>query len=467
LNRNTWRKIIGSVLGIGCGLAVAYQSPPDSLSIQSMWGLGIITWAIINWIFDVLPEYVVAMLMCSGWVVFDVVPFKIAFEQFSNTNWWLLLSALGLGVAVSTSGLLQRMTLYVMRFFPATYKGQVLGLLITGVGIAPTIPSVTAKAAIMAPISLAMSDNMGYQHRSDGAAGLFSAMYAGFVSSCPIFVSASFMGYMVIGFLPPEYHAQFTWTYWLFCTIPWALIFLVGIYFALVLLYKPEDKETEPGFFAKQLTSLGPMSKNEKITLIVLSVTLLFWMTELVHGISSTLVAMISLCVLLGFNIYGRQDFRQKIPWDSIIFIGGIINLGSVLPYLNIDKWMGEAIGPYIIPLMSNPYLFVILLTITICLVRFVFVSMIATLTIFATLLIPFAAQAGINPWIVGFIILVSINVWIVNYQNSSYLTAYYATGGYMVKHSQVVKMSLAYILISLLGFFVCIPYWKLIGLIC
>ena len=58
-------RFIGSVLGIGGGLLVAMQSPPDSLSLQSMWGLGIITWAILNWIFDVMPEYVVAMLMCS------------------------------------------------------------------------------------------------------------------------------------------------------------------------------------------------------------------------------------------------------------------------------------------------------------------------------------------------------------------------------------------------------------------
>lgn len=169
---------------------------------------------------------------------------------------------------------------------------------------------------------------------------------------------------------------------------------------------------------------------------------------------------------MLGFNVYDRQDFRRQIPWDSIIFIGGIINLGSVLPYLNIDKWIGEAVGPSIIPLMSNPYLFIIALTIAVYLIRFVFVSMIATLTIFSTLLIPFAAQAGINPWIAGFVILASVNVWVVNYQNSSYLTSYYATGGDMVKHSQVAKMSLAYMFISLLGFLICIPFWKLIGLI-
>ncbi len=227
MNWGNYKKIIGGVLGIICGLLVATHSPPGNLSLQAMWGLGIIAWSIIYWIFDVLPEYVVAILMCSAWAVFNVVPFNIAFAQFANTSWWLLVGALGIGVAVSGSGLLKRLALSVMRFFPATFKGQVMGLLVAGVAISPTIPSVTAKAAIMAPLSLAMSDTMGYHRKSPGAAGLFSAMYAGFISSAPIFISASFMCYLARGFLPAEVQAQFTWMQWFYCAIPWGVIFLM------------------------------------------------------------------------------------------------------------------------------------------------------------------------------------------------------------------------------------------------
>lgn len=459
-------KVAGGALGLVCGTLVATGQPPVGLTVEAMWGLGIVLWAIINWMFNVLPEYVVALLMCSAWVIFEVAPFNIAFAQFSSSSWWLLIGALGIGAAVSGSGLIRRITLYIMRFFPPTYKGQVLGLLTSGVIISPTIPSVTAKAAIMAPLSLAMSDEMGYARKSPGAAGLFSAMYAGFVSSAPIFISASFMCYMARGFLPAEFQAEFTWVRWVFCAIPWGIVFLVGSYYALILLYKPEDRKLEHEFFDQRLATLGPMSRNEKITLVILIITLVLWMTERVHGISSTLVALVSLCTLLGFKIYDRNDFRKEIPWDSIIFIGGIINLGSVLPYLKIDSWLGDTIGSVFITMMGNPYLFIIVLTIAIYMIRFVFVSMIATLTIIITLLIPFAMQAGINPWIVGFVIMASINVWTVNYQNSSFLTAYYATGGNMVNHGQAAKMSLVYMFISLLGLLISIPFWGMIGLI-
>lgn len=464
--KKNWVKALGGILGIICGLLIATQTPPTGLSIQSMWGLGIVAWAIIYWIFNVLPEYVVALLMCSAWVVFNVVPFNIAFEQFSSTTWWLLLSALGIGAAVNGSGLIKRLTLHLMSFFPTTYKGQILGMLLTGMGIAPLIPSVTAKAAIMAPLSLIISDTMGYKRKSPGAAGMFSAMYAGFICTGPIFLSASINCYMARGFLPIDVQIQFTWVEWLLCTMPWGIVLLAGSYFALILLYKPLKTNLANDFCKKQLIELGSISRNEKITLIVLISTLLLWMSEGVHGISSTLVALIAWSVLLGFNVYGRYDFRKEIPWDSIIFIGVIFNLGSVLPYLNIDKWIGDTIGYIIIPVMANPYLLILVLTITIYIARFILVSMAATITIFLAVLVPFAIQAGINPWIIAFIILTSINIWLAHYQNSTYLTAYYATDGVMVKHSQMAKMSLIYMLLSLLGLFLSIPYWKLLGLI-
>ena len=48
--------------------------------------------------------------------------------------------------------------------------------------------------------------------------------------------------------------------------------------------------------------------------------------------VSATLVALAALCLMLGFKIIERPDFRAKIAWDSIIFIGCIINLAAVFP---------------------------------------------------------------------------------------------------------------------------------------
>lgn len=74
-----------------------------------------------------------------------------------------------------------------MKLFPASFKGQTAGLVVAGNLIGPLIPSVTAKCAIAAPFALGVSNQMGYEKDSKGAAGLFGAMFIGFGVTRPAF----------------------------------------------------------------------------------------------------------------------------------------------------------------------------------------------------------------------------------------------------------------------------------------
>lgn len=460
------KQVIGAILGIVLGLGVAIMTPPEGLSVKAMWALGIFVWGVTYLIFEVAPDYVVTIAMCSMWPLFKTVPFITAFSFFADPTWWLMVGALGIGVAASKSGLLRRIALLVMRIAPATFKGQTLALMGAGTLIAPLIPSITAKAAICSPLSVGISDAMGYKRKTQGPAGLFAAMMVGFVCTGPSFLSASFLCYMIKSFLPKDVAAQFHWMQWFLAMIPWTIVLLVLSYFAIQILYKPEEKDTLPaGYAADQLAKMGPMSRIEKITLAVLLIGLLLWMTEMLHGIPAVLIALFGLVALLYGKVYDRPDFKSGIPWDAVVFIGTIVGISYVFPYLKIDKWMGVVLGPVLTPLVSNPYLFVGGLAVAIYLIRFVLVSQVATLTIFPVMLTPFAMQAGVNPWIVGIIVFASMNVWNVFYQNTTYLAAFYAAQG-AVEHKHMVKLSVAYMIISLLGFLISVPYWQMMGLI-
>ncbi|MCX5835036.1 MAG: SLC13 family permease [Deltaproteobacteria bacterium] len=461
------KQIIGSCLGVILGITIAFITPPEGLTPQAMHGLGILLWAVTCWVFEVAPDYVIAIAMCTLWVLFQCVQFKTAFATFSDTTWWLLIGAMGMGVAVSKSGLLKRISLRVMQIFPTTFNGQVLALISAGTMIAPLIPSMTAKAAIAAPISMGISDAMGYQRKGRGAAGLYGAMYLGFVLTGPMFVSASFIGYMMRGLLPQNIQDQFNWTMWFTASIAWSAVVLVLTYIAIIFLYTPKEKDSLlPDHAAKLLVALGPMQRNEKITAIVLMAALLCWMTERLHGINATVIALVGLVVLLACRVFDRQDFRSGIGWDNMIFIGMIINLGSVLPALKIDKWIAQTAGPMIEPMISNIYLFIVVLSFAIYAIRFVLVSFTATTAIFTVMLVPFALQAGINPWVTGFIVYASTNIWFIFYQNSTFLTCYYAVEGEMVTHRQMVPLSFAYCAISIVAFLLSVPLWQYLGLV-
>ena len=461
------KKVIGAVLGIVIGLVLAFLEPPQGLTVKSMYGLGVFAWAVIFLIFDVFPDYIVTLAMCGLWVLSGAVKFNVAFSFFSNENWWVLVAAFGLGLAASKTGLLRRISLLIMKLFPSTFKGQTIAMLGAGTIISPLIPSFTAKAAICAPLSRGISDAMGYPIKSRGASGLFAANVIGFIAMAPAFLSASYLGFMLVSLVPKDLQGPFHWLGWFSMMLPWTVILLVMSYIGIIFLYKPAEKDALPaGYAADQLSKMGPMDGKERLTLIVIVITLLMWMTAKLHGVSATVSGILAVVVLLMAKVYDRTDFRSGIAWDAAVFVGTIVGIGSVFPALGIDKWMGKVLYPYIMPLFGNPYLFVAGFSIIIYGLRFVILSQTALIAIFMVMLAPLAIQAGFNPWIIGMVVYVAGNTWTVFYQNAPYVGAFYAVGGDMVNHGQIAKLSVAYMAISLIGLLACVPLWQIMGLV-
>ena len=461
------KKIIGAVLGIVLGFVVAYMEPPVGLTVKSMLGLGVFIWAVIWLIFDVFPDYIVCLAMCGLWVLVGAVKFDVAFNFFSNPNWWILIGAFGLGVAASKTGLLRRISLLIMKLLPSTFRGQTIAMLGAGTIISPLIPSFTAKAAICAPLARGISDAMGYPVKSRGASGLFAANVIGFIAMAPAFLSASYLGFMLVSLVPKDLQGQFHWMGWFFYFLPWTIVLLILSFICIMFLYKPKEKDTLPaGYAAEQLAKMGPMGTKERITMIVIVITLLLWMTEKLHGANGTVVAVLAVTILLMTKVYDRVDFRSGIAWDAAVFVGCIVGIGSVFPALGINKWMGTALAPYISPLFSNPYLFVVGFSIIIYVLRFFILSQTATIAIFMVMLGPQAIQSGFSPWVVGMVLYVAGNTWTVFYQNAPYVAAFYAVGGDMVNHGQIAKLSVAYMIISIIGLLACVPLWQMVGLV-
>jgi DASS family divalent anion:Na+ symporter len=265
----------------------------------------------------------------------------------------------------------------------------------------------------------------------------------------------------------PKAYQNITWTSWLIYALPWAVVVFLGTTGAILLLYKPaRTASLSRNFGSEELARLGPMKREEKITSVVLLITLGFWMTESIHRISSGEVAVLSICVLLALDVLNRDDFRKGIDWAAIVYVGCILNIGTVFQALKIDLWLGHALGPVVSSFVANPYLFVVALALAVFLVRVVIISLAATAVIFTIVLSPLVITHGMHPWIIAFVSFAASNIWFLFFMNSYYLLSFYGTGGEMVEHRQMIKLSGAYAVIAIVGFLVSVPYWRAIGLI-
>ncbi len=459
------KKIIG-LTGILLGIAIAFIPPIDGLDKNAMIVLGTVVTANIFWIFSIIPNFATGLIMVASWPLFKTVKFAEAFSVFSGSGWWIVVGGLGIGAVATKTGLMKRVALYVMRMFPVNFKGQTLAMIFAGTVVAPTIPSTNAKGAIAAPLAKSISDTLGYQEKSKPSAGLFAAMFWGFIVSAPLFLSATSTNYVIKGLLPEQLQNQLSWGYWFLIAIPWAIIVLVGGYVLINVFYKPkQDGKIEKVNIEQQIAALGKMGRDEKITAIVLCITLVFWILEQTLNVSSSIVAIIALSVLLGLKVVSPVEFRTKIPWDAAIFIGCAMSLGTVLGVVGVSHWLEVTLGTIITPILSNPIVAILALSLIIYAAKFALVSLITAATVFLLVLMPFFSALSYSPVILVFIVTTSINVWILPYMNPPYLTTEAAVDGKMSTDKYAMTSSLIYMVLNIVGLLISLPYWHFLGL--
>lgn len=471
--RTRWRspftfRIGMAVSGVVAGLLVATRTPPGELTPQAMQALGLLVWAIFYWVGHVWDDYIVAMFMAVGWVALGLVPFETAFATFHSSTWWLMLGALGLGAGVASSGLLRRSTLLMLKLLPATYVGQTLALAVTGAIFCPAIPSVIAKVSIAGKFIPELGRGMGFAPRSRQMAGLFLAMYLGFVLVAPMYLTATSVNISVYELLPKVEQQRMTWGFWLVAAAPVTLVAAVLGYAALVFFCRPKDAVlSDRSVVEKELASLGPLTSPELITLWVLVVSVLLWVTESLHGQRPATVALAGFAVLLASGVVNKKAFHTDVGWSSLMFVAVILNLGVVFPALGINHYLGAQVLPVLGPLAQNTVFFALLLYGLTIVLRFVIVSMNALIAILLLVLLPVGQSVGMSGWVLAMIMhLGSHVVWFMMYQNIVFAIGLEATGGQAVSERDAALFSIGFAAVSGVALLISLPYWRMLGLL-
>jgi len=356
----------------------------------------------------------------------------------------------------------------MLKSLPPTYVGQTLALFVTGAVFCPAIPSVIAKVSIAGKFIPELSRGMGFKERSRESAGLFLAMYLGFVLAAPMYLTATSTNMSMVELLPKVELARMTWGYWLLAAAPATIIAAVLGYVALLLMFKPKNAViADRTNVERELASLGALTKPEKITLWVLVAAVLLWITESLHGQAPATVALAGLVVLLINNVVDKKTFHTDVGWSSLVFIAVILNLGTVFPALGIDKYLGTQVLPVLGPLAQNMWVFVPLLMVLTFALRFVIVSMNALLAILMLVLLPVAQSVGMTGWALGMIIhFASHCLWILPYQNVVYAIGHEAAEGKGIGSGDSARYSLVFTAITFIAVLASIPYWRMLGLL-
>lgn len=461
----TVKKIGFLIAALVAGVAVAFIPPPPGLEVASMQVLGILLGAVLLWAGEVFPEAATAMLMSVLFIVVAKVPIDTSFSAFSGTTFWLLVAAFGLGAAIKECGLLERISIMLLRLFPKNYGGQVFGLSAVTTITAPIIPSKAAKCSILSPLTRGISDAMGYENESKPATGLFLSYYSAICFSPAMFISASVTTAALLGMYSEEVQAEYTMVVWALCALPWILLVFAGNFFYISRFYRPKEKKTvDPAYLEGRLAELGAWTKKEKIMGIIMIITILLWVFKAQLGVPEYAAALFALISSLAFGILPVKKWRTSVAWEALIFIGCAVSLSAVLPAVGVTEWLVATAGPVASGFFANPFLLIFGLAVLTIVVRFLILSEIGYLSVFTAFLFPLAVAAGVNPWIVGFIMNVFVVVWFLPYQSSVFLTAIKSAGDGWLSERATTAYCAVYCAIALVACFIAYFVWQIMG---
>jgi DASS family divalent anion:Na+ symporter len=457
------RKVLFIGIAIALATCVSFIPPPGELTPEAMRFAGIFIAMIFVLISRVIADWLVVVSCTALLAITKVSTIPVLFASFHSTTLWLIIMVFALAAGIGNSGLLKRIGLKVLSFFPASYRGAVTALMASGLLVGPLIPSVNAKVNILIPISTAITEEMGLKEKSKGALGLFSATYLTVMLGGNAFITGSVYVAVMIGFIG----ANFTMGTWFIATSVWLVVLLVFTYIYCAHICKPEEtKQYSKDYFKNLYKELGPMSNHEKITLGLLVVALVVWTTSSLTGIDTGMFGLLIVAVLIITNIMDASEFQTKVPWTLIVFIGCLLGMASMIAGLGWDVFIASILGGVLSPVVGNPWIFVGFLCIFTFLLRFVIIEQITCLLITIAIFGPFMEAAGISMFVLVFVQFMSSMVWNVPFQNPFPLATIQIAGGKYVTFNELRKTSVMYMVTCTVGMLASVPLWMQLGLL-
>lgn len=121
---------------------------------------------------------------------------------------------------------------------------------------------------------------------------------------------------------------------WMMYALPLAVVMLLFAWRVLLRLHPPSAEH-----ISLNLDSKLQKSTHAYLLYATFGITVLLWITEGIHGIKSSIVALLPVTVLTLSSAFTKQDIR-KLPWDVLWLIAGGIALGISMKDTGLAEWM-------------------------------------------------------------------------------------------------------------------------------
>lgn len=201
-------------------------------------------------------------------------------------------------------------------------------------------------------------------------------------------------------------------------------------------------------------------SRNAKLFYIITGTTILLWMTEPLHGVSSNIVGFFPVVALLCMRVMEGSDVK-KLDWPVLWLVSGGIALGTGVGATGLDEWLVDSIpwGSF------SP----VLLLLVFGMIGLGLANVISH-SAAANLLLPLAVSLAVSLDDINIVVVAVVVAIATSFGMSLPISTppnaiAYSTGEVAVKHMAIVGVIVG-VLATLLLIFAMPPLWELMGLV-
>lgn len=328
----------------------------------------------------------------------------------------------------------------------------------------------TAVAALMIPIALALLKSIEKIRKSNyGKATILAVAYSATIGGMGTIIGSP-PNAIAVSLLRDLAGIELSFIGWMILSLPFTIVMLIIAFIYLYKIFNIKKEIKSDKIILKildrdaiklQLMELGPMKKEEKITIAILVITVALWMTQKLpfsilgwkgHGISSGIIALLAGAVLFSTNLLEPKDLN-KISWETLLIFGGGIVLGNLIVSSGISEWI-------VIKVLTvrNPFIVMFILGF-ISLIITAFASNTASAVILTPLAIPLGAALGINPVIPAVIVALASSTDFALPIGTPPTMLAYSTGYF--KFREIVKIGFLLMIVGILILvLVFLPLW-------
>lgn len=422
--------------------------------------------AMTLWIFTKIPAGFVAISLLVFIVLMKAGSQELLYHSLAEEVVWLMVGSFIIGEAVKQSGLADRLTQSILR--KSTNKNSVLfGVTSVLFASAFFIPSTSGRAALSMPIIKQLGRKFSSEEQSMLAV-LAPIVILMSTSATLIGAGSHLIG---IGLLESTSGQTISYIQWFIWGVPFAVVATIFTAVIIKWLMWPKNvpKYMEKALPEEAVVAKKAMNAKEKKTVILITLLIIGWMTESIHGYDIAFVTMIGavLVMLPTFGVVSWKNGMKSVSWNLVIFVAAATALGKVLVDTGAVGWIEkELLSVLGLVGNANEWMIVLIIAIVTTTSHLYITSHTTRAVVFIPGLLLFSETIGVNPATVVFLSLIGMNYCVTFPVSSKALLLFFEEGEVSFDAKHLLKISAVlmplYIVTIVVFYF---TFWKWTGM--